>query len=151
MRLLFVIDSLGASGAEHSTSVVLPLLRGRGHEIHVATLYDAGFGDEDRVRDQGFTVTPLRRTSWTGRLAELRRTVRAFDADVVHTSLFTCDVLGRLACLGLRAQVVSTLVSTPYCAERMADPAVARWKVGALQVVDALSYVYGVNVTEDTT
>ncbi|MGB8858675.1 MAG: glycosyltransferase family 4 protein [Ilumatobacteraceae bacterium] len=139
MKLLFVIDSLGASGAEHSTAVVLPVLRRRGHEIHVATLYDAGFGDEDRVRDQGFTVTPLRRRSWTGRLAELRRTVRAFDADVVHTSLFTCDVLGRVACLGLRARVVSTLVSTPYCAERMADPAVARWKVRALQVLDALT------------
>lgn len=33
MKILFVIDSLGASGAEHSTVTLLPLLRHLGHEV----------------------------------------------------------------------------------------------------------------------
>ncbi len=139
MRVLYVIDSLGAGGAEHSTFLMLPELQRRGHEVAVATLYDSKFGDEDRVRASGFAVRPLRAQSWFARVRELRRVVREFAPDIVHTSLFSCDVLGRVAGVGMRAKVVSTVVSTPYVPARYADPSVTPWKLRLVQVVDGLT------------
>lgn len=139
MKILYVIDSLGAGGAEHSTFLMLPELQRRGHEVAVATLYDAGFGDEDRVRQSGFTVRPLKASTWFARWRELRRVIREFSPDIVHTSLFKCDVLGRAAGAGRRTKVVSTVVSTPYVPARFADPSVSRWKLRGVQVIDAVT------------
>lgn len=139
MRVMFVINSLGASGAEHSTAALLPHLRSRGHEIHISTLYDAGFGDEDRIRRSGFDVRPLAGKSLASRVRELRRRIRSFDPDIVHTALFDADLVGRLAAFGARARVVSSLVNTTYDPARLLDPAVSRWKLRLTQAVDAVT------------
>lgn len=137
MRLLFVIDSLGGSGAEHSTAAMLPWLREQGHELEVATLYDAGFGDEDRLRDAGFDVRPLAADRFVGRVRALRQRIREFEPDVIHTALFNSDMIGRIASYRSGAAVVSSLVNTPYDPGRRADPAVRAWKIRILQAVDA--------------
>ena len=139
VRILFVIDSLGASGAEHSTATMMPLLRARGHEIAVATLYDAGFGDEDRIRGDGFDVRPLRSQRFVGRVRELRRRIRAERPDVVHTALFSSDIVGRCAGWRTDSKVVSSLVNTTYDSGRFTDPNVRRWKLRIVQLVDALT------------
>lgn len=137
MRVMFVIDSLGASGAEHSTAQLLPELRAAGHQVAVVTLYDAGFGDEDRIRAAGFSVSPLMSRRFLGRVLELRRRVRDWDPDIVHTALFSSDMVGRVAAWRSGAQVASSLVSTPYVDARLSDPDVRRWKVRLVQLVDA--------------
>jgi glycosyltransferase involved in cell wall biosynthesis len=139
MRILLVINSLGASGAEHSTAALLPHLRCRGHEVEVATLYDAGFGDEEAIRRQGFVVRPLRSRHFVGRVAELRRRIQAFRPDVVHTALFDSDLVGRTAALGTAACVVSSFVNTPYEPARLTDPGVRRWRLRLVQAVDMLT------------
>lgn len=137
VRLMYVIDSLGASGAEHSTAAMLPVLTERGHEVRVTTLYDAGYGDEHDLRARGFDVTPLRAAGRAGRVGELRARIRQFRPDIVHTALFASDQIGRLAALGTGARVVSSWVNTPYDRHRLADPAVDRRKVRAVQALDA--------------
>ncbi|MEQ1703339.1 MAG: glycosyltransferase, partial [Ilumatobacteraceae bacterium] len=139
MKILLVIDSLGASGAEHSTAAMMPLLRARGHEVAAATLYDAGFGDEERIRADGFDVRPLAATGFLGRVRELRRRIRAERPDVVHTALFTADMVGRLAAWRTGARVVSSLVNTTYDTARTADPNLRRWKLQLVQVADAVT------------
>ncbi len=139
MRILFVIDSLGASGAEHSTSTLLPLLRAHGHDVHVATLYDAGFGDEERIRADGFEVRPLQAGTYGGRVRELRRRIADLRPDIIHTALFDADLVGRVAAWRTGAVVVSSLVNTPYDARRLATLGRRRWKVRAVQVVDLLT------------
>ena len=134
-----MIDSLGASGAEHSTAQLLPKLREAGHEVAVATLYDAGYGDEERIRADGFVVGPLGSTHYVGRVRELRSRVREWHPDVVHTALFSSDLVGRIAAWRTGPVVVSSLVNTPYDEARLSDPAVKRWKVRILQMLDAAS------------
>lgn len=134
-----MIDSLGASGAEHSTAAVMPLLRARGHEVSAATLYDAGFGDEQRIRDAGFAVQPLRSAHFVGRVRELRARIRAERPDVVHTTLFTADMVGRLAAWRTDSKLVSSLVNTTYDSARVSDPQLRRWKLRCVQVLDALT------------
>ncbi len=139
MKILFVIDSLGGSGAEHSTASLLPQLRNYGHQVSVSTLYDAGFGDEDRVRGEGFDVRPLASRRFIGRVLELRGRITKDKPDIVHTALSSSDILGRVAAWRTGAIVVSSLVSTPYVPERFNDPAVRRWKIRLVQLVDAVT------------
>ncbi|MDO8362933.1 MAG: glycosyltransferase family 4 protein [Actinomycetota bacterium] len=134
-----MIDSLGASGAEHSTAAMMPLLRDLGHEVGVATLYDAGFGDEERVRADGFVVQPLHSRRYLGRVRELRARIRAERPDVVHTTLFACDMVGRLAAVGTGAKVVSSLVNTTYDPARGTDPNLRGWKLRAVQLLDGIT------------
>ncbi len=134
-----MIDSLGASGAEHSTAAVMPLLRARGHQVAAATLYDAGFGDEQRLRGDGLAVQPLQSARFVGRVRELRVRIRTERPDVVHTTLFTADMVGRLAAWRTDAKVVSSLVNTTYDPARRSDPHVRRWKLRVVQLLDAIS------------
>ncbi len=139
MRVLFVIDSLGASGTEHSTAALLPLLRERGHEVAVATLYDSGFGDEDHLRSDGFSIVPLKSQLYWGRVREVRRRIREFQPDLVHTALFNSDMVGRVAAWRAGPRVVSSLVNTPYELARRGDPSIKRWKLGVVQVLDSVT------------
>lgn len=134
-----MIDSLGASGAEHSTAAMMPLLRARGHEVAAATLYDAGFGDEERIRADGFDVRPLTARGFVGRVRELRGRIRSEQPDVVHTALFSADLVGRLAAWHTGAKVVSSLVNTTYDTARTADPNLRRWKLRLVQFLDAVT------------
>lgn len=139
MKILFVIDSLGASGAEHSTATLLPLLRDLGHEVSAATLYDAGFGDEERLRTAGFDVRPLRRRRYLGRVRELRARVRSERPDIVHTALFAGDMVGRVAAWRTGAKVVSSLVNTTYDVARTSDPNIRPWRLRVVQALDVLT------------
>jgi len=137
MKVLFVIDSLGASGTEHSTAALLPALRDHGLEVSVSTLYDAGFGDEEGIRAQGFEVRPLRSSHYVGRVRELRHRITALAPDVVHCALFQSDMLGRVAAWWSDAGIVSSLVNTPYEPARLSNGDVPAWKVRSVQTVDA--------------
>ena len=139
VKILYVIDSLGASGAEHSTATMMPLLRVRGHEIAAATLYDAGFGDEDRIRSDDFDVRPLQSRRFVGRVRELRRRIKAERPDIVHTALFSSDMVGRCAGWCTDAKVVSSLVNTTYDVARATDPNVRRWKLRIVQLLDSVT------------
>ncbi len=139
MKILFVIDSLGASGAEHSTATLLPLLRDLGHEVSAATLYDAGFGDEERLRAAGFDVRPLGRRRYLGRVRELRARVRSERPDIVHTALFAGDMVGRVAAWRTGTKVVSSLVNTTYDVARTSDPNIRPRRLRVVQALDVLT------------
>lgn len=136
MRVLFVITSLGAGGTERSTAQLLPELRRRGVDVHVATLKRAPEGDEESVRAQGFPVTAVPARSLPGRIAELRRLIRRLRPDVVHTAIFDADLAGRLAAWHTGTTVVSSLVNTSYDPARLADPKVSAWRLRVVQDVD---------------
>lgn len=139
MRVLFVLNSLGAGGTEHSTAVLLPFLRNLGVECRVVTLAEAEEGDEDGVRAQGFDVTVLRAGGFASRVRELRRMIADYRPDVVHTALFDADQIGRVAAARMPVSVVSSLVSTPYDPARFADPEIRPWKLRTVQMIDALT------------
>ena len=113
MKIAFVINGLGAGGTERSTTLMLPLLRERFVEVEVFTLKREQVGDEQRVRDMGIPVTVLSGGNWSSRIRSLRRELKRFQPDLVHTAIFEADVIGRIAAIGTRVPVVSSLVNTP--------------------------------------
>lgn len=136
LRVLYVINSLGAGGAEHSLAEMLEPLRAGGVETVVACLAPAGEGSEAAVAASGAPLHILGRRWPVGRL---RRLIRAARADIVHTTLFEADVTGRLAAVGTGAAVLTSLVNTTYDRVRLGDPSIKPAALAAYRELDGVT------------
>jgi glycosyltransferase involved in cell wall biosynthesis len=139
VRVLIVINSLGAGGTERSTAVMLPSLRDHGFDPIVACLLHRDEGDEEWVRQMGFEIRFVAGTSLTSRVRGLREIIRDVRPAVVHTAIFEADIAGRLAAVGTGVPVLSSLVNTPYVSARFTDPRVTPWKLRGVQLADAVT------------
>lgn len=139
MRVLTVIDSLAVGGAEQSLAALTPHLVDRGVEMHVAYLAERSGVEADLVAG-GACVYSLAGPG--GRLRALVRTtrlIRRLRPDVVHTTLFKADVIGRTAARLAGTPVVSSFVTESYGPEHVANPEYRAWKVRAAHLVDAVT------------
>lgn len=137
MRVLTIIDSLAVGGAERSLSMITPHLVERGIEMHVAYLKEAG-GLAPELRDGGAILHSLDH-HWgrIGALVPAVRLIRSLSPDLVHTTLFEADIIGRAAARLGGAPVVSSFVTESYGPEHYDNPEYRRWKVRAAQLADA--------------
>jgi glycosyltransferase involved in cell wall biosynthesis len=139
VRVLYVIDSLIGGGAETSLAHLAPTYPERGVELHVAFL-KARWDVADALRDAGATLHPVALDQARARqLVGLVRLIRQLDPDIVHTTLWEADVLGRTAAALTRRPAVTTFATSSYSPERFASAAVNRYKLRAAQVVDAVT------------
>ncbi len=67
---------------------------------------------------------------------DLRRIIKGEKPDLVHTTLFESNHIGRLAAIGL-APVSTSLVNTPYDKIRFGDPRISPWRLRVVQKIDA--------------
>lgn len=118
MRILFVIDTLGAGGAERSLQEMVPLFVREGVKPVIACFHRRAEGVEHLVLGQA-DVRVLSGLSRAGQVEALRRIIRDERIELVHTTLFEADVLGRIATAGTRARVVTSLVNMPYEPSRL--------------------------------
>lgn len=137
VKVLHFISSMGAGGAERSLAELAVPLRDRGVEVSVLCLYDRTEGMTQYLREQSVVVDIVRARSWPGRVHEVHRRLRTSPPDFLHTTLFDCDVIGRLAAAGTGVPVVGSQVSTPYDSVRFADPALHPKALRAYKQVDA--------------
>lgn len=139
MRLTYMIDSLAPGGAESSLAALAPELVAAGVALDVVCLHDRA-GMRQQLVEAGASVTclggPPRRLSWVRGAA---RHLREKQPDLVHTTLFEADVVGRIAARLTHIPVVSSLVNVPYGPEHLADPRLRWWKVRGAQAVDVMT------------
>ncbi len=112
------------------------MLNAAGVAPTVVCLHRRAEGVERQVRAAGFDVRILEATGWVGRVRELRRLLRRDRPDIVHTTIFESDIVGRLAAAGTGCTVVSSLVNTPYDSARLGDPNVSARKLWAARHID---------------
>ena len=139
MKILFLIDTLGPGGAERSTALLLPMLRDRGAEVGVLTLWSPPNNSEEATRAAGIAVSALRSRSLIRRVIEVHRILRSERPDVLHTALFAADQIGRLAAIGTKTRVVSSLVNVPRSRSRPDDGGPPGWKVAIADFFDAMT------------
>jgi glycosyltransferase involved in cell wall biosynthesis len=142
LKILFVIDGLGMGGAERSLAEMLPGLTQAGIKSTVAFFYRHQESLEAHLRAQGADLCFLPEQGLIPRVAALRRLIRTERPDVIHTTLFASDILGRLASIGREAPVVSSLISTPYDPIRLQNPDINAVKLWAVRMLDALTGRY---------
>ncbi len=135
MKILFVIDSLGAGGAERSLAELLPALEEAGIEAIIACLDRRTYGVEAEVLASGADVRFLPRRP-LARLRELRRIVAEESPDLIHTTILASNLAGRLASIGSRATVLTSLVNTPYAPIRKQDPRVRPLALSVVRLID---------------
>ena len=136
IKVLFVVNGLGAGGAERSLAEMLPPLRQGGVRAVVACLERVEEGVLDEVLRHGFAVRFLSGDHFATRVLELRRMIRTELPDIVHTVIFEATLTGRLATFGTPARVVTTLANTQYDRARLADPRVSRARLWAVRALD---------------
>jgi glycosyltransferase involved in cell wall biosynthesis len=140
MRLLVVVDGLWVGGTERSLVELLPYYRSAGIETTVACFRrHPDEGVEGEVRPEMARVVFLDGWSLGARVRALRRLLRSLRPDVLHTSLFTANLAGRLASVGLPVVVLNSLVNTSYEPVQMRDPALKPWRVQVVRFLDALT------------
>jgi glycosyltransferase involved in cell wall biosynthesis len=139
VRVVFLIDSLAAGGAEVSLAEMLPLLRDKGVRTTVACFHRRQEGVQDQVIGAGFDVRYIDATGWAARIRAVRRLIRETRADILHTTLFESDIIGRLASVGQDSVVVTSLVNTSYDPDALPNPAIAAWKRAAVRMIDGWS------------
>ncbi len=134
MRLVSVIDSLAPGGAERSLVELVPRLARHGIDPHVCTLHDRpGYANE--LADRGIPVTVV----GTGPAAVARLAALARRADLVHTTLYEADLLGRAAGFLTRTPVVCTLANERYTPEQFAEPGLSSRRLRLARALDRTS------------
>ena len=114
MRVLYVIDSLAAGGAETSLAALAPHLVAGGIDLEVAYFIERP-GVHDRLLAAGAQLTHLGNGGGRrGRIARVRDKVASDRPDLVHTTLFEADVAGRIGARLARTPVVTSLVNDSY-------------------------------------
>lgn len=141
LRIVHVIDSLHGSGGAENRLVDEVLALDERFEQVVVRLYENDLL-ERRLTDVGIPVVPLGfragRAGWSWPVAalQLRRVLRRWRPDVIHSSLFSGNLVGQLAGASLGIPVVSTFNRTGELAlQRSLQPGVASWKGRTLQAV----------------
>ncbi|MFD9124119.1 glycosyltransferase family 4 protein [Kitasatospora sp. NPDC059571] len=138
MHVLYVIDSLHrVGGAEQGLVAMAPQLVRAGVQLDVAYLKESPGGFQPELVAAGARVFGVHRPGRAGTAAALRRLVRAQRPDLVHTTLYESDVLGRAAALSAGVPAVSSLVNAAYGPEHRHARGLSPWKVRAAQAVDA--------------
>lgn len=132
VRVLVLVNSLLGAGAETSLRALQPPLALHGIETRMATLTRLGVeaDDVDVLSDRH----PGRRKA----LARVRTALRYHQPDLLHTTLFESDLVGRVAARLERVPAVTSLVSTPYAPAARASEPVSAVKLRGVQVIDRL-------------
>ncbi|GAA1268174.1 hypothetical protein GCM10009665_66070 [Kitasatospora nipponensis] len=138
MHVLYVIDSLNrVGGAEQGLAAMAPGLVRSGITLDVAYLKPSDDGFQPELAVAGATVFGVHHPGRGRTAAALHALVRERGPDLVHTTLYEADVLGRSAALAARTPVVSSLVNSAYGPEHLQARGLNPWKVRAAQAVDA--------------
>lgn len=137
MKVLFVINSMGAGGAERSLAQMIPGFAQRGIESRIVCL--TGDRTEVGTESANLPVEYLSGGGWFSRLRQVRSIIRREQPDVLHTTLFDSDIIGRIATVGRPTPVMTSLVNTSYDPSRLADPNVTPWKLNAVRLIDGFT------------
>ncbi len=136
MKILFIIDSLGAGGAERSLQELLPWLSEHRIEPVVACFHRRSDGVENSVVGR-VDVRSLDGLSRPAQVRALRRIAVHERVDLIHTTLFEAAVFGRPAFVGTGVPILTSLVTMPFDASKIRhDPHLNAVKLNAVRALE---------------
>jgi glycosyltransferase involved in cell wall biosynthesis len=110
MRICYVISSLKIGGAEVALTRILPRIQQKGHDVFVAFFHDGPM--RKRLIELGITpvqitglIAPYDPLGWW----HLSRFLHKINPDLIHTSLWLANIMGRCIGASLKVPVISDL------------------------------------------
>lgn len=153
IHVLHVIESLGMGGAERQlVTLLLNSDRSRfSHTVCALTVVEH-FGET--LTSAGIPLIVLnrrpRREMWRT-LRDLVAVIRLVRPQIVHTSLYWSDVLGRAAARLERVPSITTMVNTIYSPEwRQDNPRLTPWKIARARALDLVTARWSAQVVAVT-
>jgi glycosyltransferase involved in cell wall biosynthesis len=137
VRVFHLIDSLRAEGAQRSLLELATGFADHGVQLAVGSLHGDGPLAQDLRHAGADVVIHAGSRSRVDMMRFASRVIRDWRPDLVHTTLFDSDVIGRVVARRSRVPVVSSLVNASYGAEHRDDPNVNPWMLRAAHLVDA--------------
>ncbi len=140
-RILYVIETLGIGGAETQLLKLQGYMDRERFESHVCYLY----GSSDLVPDfeeQGVEVHCLalkHRHQWLRGIMRLTALVRKIQPDLIHTSLFNSNLIGRFASTITRKPLICSLTSTNYEPVRYEYESISPFKHKIVKYIDSIT------------
>jgi glycosyltransferase involved in cell wall biosynthesis len=117
-----------------------PHLSSRGIKLEVAYLNERGDGIRSQLESFGIQVFSLAGTGGqAGRMRRARTLILHRQPQLVHTTLFRADMVGRVAARIAGVPSVSSLVNDSYGPGHRSDPSLRASKLRAAQMADALT------------
>jgi len=137
LRVLYVINGLGTGGAERSLIELIEPLSVRQVEVKIAYLIERseGVASEGLANVETFQVGPR----LVPALPRLGRLLRRLEPDLLHTTIFEADLIGRLASIGSGVKVVTSLVNTSYSRAGASNPDVSNTKLALARMIDGFT------------
>jgi glycosyltransferase involved in cell wall biosynthesis len=143
LRVLHLIEDLGAGGAERLLFVNLSHLDRQRFSGMVCHLYDRALHWRQPILDLGYPVTSLNLASprdLPRGVARLAALLKRRPVDLIHTHLYGANLVGRAAAALAGVPVVSSLHNPDYEPAVLKDnPALSPAKVWALNRLDRLT------------
>lgn len=154
MNVMFLINSLGAGGAERSTLNMTQYLIEKGYDCLIICLSHKEFGIEAEAKVLNVPVIFLSSHTFIGRYRELNRLIASRKPDLVHAVLFEASILLRLIkFFNPSLPSIESLVNTSYAKERAGDLKIPRYKLLLVKIFDMItarlgrSYYHAITAT----
>ena len=136
LKVMYLLNGLGTGGAERSLTDLIPLFKTQRIELVIVCLFKRSIGVQSEVAATT-EVHFIEADSWWGRIRSARRFLHQLRPNLLHTTLFESDVIGRLAAIGTGIPVLSSLVNTSYDRSRLqVDPQLRKSRVLAARSLD---------------
>lgn len=139
VKVFHIINGFGPGGAERSLVELLPMYRHAGIDSAVVHLKDRNVGYTEEAKRLGLPLFRLPGQTVPGWVRALRRRIKEERPDVIHTSLFESDIVGRFAAAGTGIPVLSSLVSLSYDAVRKSDTRLNQKAFRFVKMVDGFT------------
>jgi len=139
LRILIVIDSLGAGGAEKSTQVLCDYLHDNNIYFEIICLDKKKVGVQDNMINKGYKITFINHLSFLKQVDFISKYITLQKFCVVHSILFRSNIRVRLCRLRSRFTHMESLVNTTYAESRYSDPKVNKYSLRAYWLLDRLT------------
>ena len=139
MRILIVIDSLGAGGAERSTEVTCDYLYKKNISFEILCLDKKTVGVQDKMQEKGYPISFIPPGSFLKQSKFIANLIKNGDFNLVHSILFRANLRTRFAKLGAKFIHLESLVSTTYSEERFKDSKVNQTGLKIYKLIDQIT------------
>ena len=145
MKILVIIDSLGAGGAERSAEVLCDYLVKHEVEVRVLCLDQKDVGVQKRMQGNGHRIQFVREGNFFFQSKEIASFIKKGKFGLVHSILFRSNLRTRFAKLHLQFIHMESLVNTTYSRERLNDAKVNQKALRVYKLIDRLTAQRGVD------